>query len=102
MKATICTLLLTTSVVVGCASSPTTVARQNADAAPVQADFKGCYYAGERFSVGSVKPSMTAATGEDGQARMIDDPKTAIPMKCVMQFDGVRTTYAWVIVGSSG
>lgn len=102
MKAARAMIVLTIGAAIAGCASPAQVAQPAAQTAPPQADFKGCYYAGERFSVGSVKPSMTAATGEDGQPRMIDDPKTAIPMKCIMQFDGVHTTYAWVIAGSTG
>ena len=60
---------------------------------------KGCYYAGDFFSIGSVKLSMSAVPNENGEMKMIDDPKTAIPLKCVMQFDGANTTFAWVVAG---
>jgi hypothetical protein len=79
----------------GCVSQPSPSAQPNP--APAQAELKGCYYAGELFSVGAVKPSMAAVPNGDGGTRMIDDPTTAVPLKCVMQFDGAHTTFAWVI-----
>ena len=77
----------------GCVSSPGPTAEPN----PAQAEMRGCYYAGELFSVGAVKPSMAAVPSGDGGTKMIDDPTTAVPLKCVMQFDGSRTTFAWVV-----
>jgi hypothetical protein len=79
----------------GCVSPPNAIAPQSS--APAQAELRGCYYAGELFSIGAVKPSMAAVPSGDGGTKMIDDPTTAVPLKCVMQFDGTRTTFAWVI-----
>ena len=82
-------------VATGCVSPPNQVAQPNS--APAQGELKGCYYAGELFSIGAVKPSMAAVPSDDGGTKMIDDPATAVPLKCVMQFDGTRTTFAWVV-----
>ena len=81
----------------GCVSPPNPIAQPN----PAQAELKGCYYAGELFSIGAVKPSMAAVPSGDGGTKMIDDPTTAVPLKCVMQFDGTRTTFAWVIAAGA-
>lgn len=78
-----------------CASPPSQITQPAAS--PVQAEMKGCYYAGEFFSIGAVKPSMSAVPSEEGGTRMIDDPATAVPLKCVMQFDGTHETFAWVV-----
>lgn len=79
----------------GCALPPNPIAQPNAT--PAQTDLGGCYYAGELFSIGAVKPSMAAVPSDDGGTKMVDDPATAVPLKCVMQFDGTRTTFAWVV-----
>jgi hypothetical protein len=79
----------------GCVSPPSRIAQ--ASPTPAQADVRGCYYAGELFSIGAVKPSMAAVPSDDGGTKMVDDPATAVPLKCVMQFDGTRTTFAWVV-----
>jgi hypothetical protein len=92
------TLLLVGFVAVaatGCVSPLSPIAQPSPS--PTQADVRGCYYAGELFSIGAVKPSMAAVSRDDGGTKMIDDPATAVPLKCVMQFDGTRTTFAWVI-----
>jgi hypothetical protein len=81
-----------------CASQPSPITQPVA--APAQAEMKGCYYAGELFSIGAVKPSMSAAPSENGGTRMIDDPATAVPLTCVMQFDGTHTTFVWVVTDS--
>ena len=83
----------------GCVSQPSPIAQPSP--APAQAELRGCYYAGELFSVGAVKPSMAAVPSGDGGTKMIDDPTTAVPLKCVMQFDGTHTTYAWVIAAGA-
>ena len=93
-------LLLAGLVVVaatGCVSPPSPAAQPN----PAQAEMKGCYYAGELFSIGAVKPSMAAVPSGDGGTKMIDDPASAVPLKCVMQFDGTRTTFAWVVAAGA-
>ena|SRR5688572_27448249 len=81
----------------GCASTPGPVGHPVQAAVPAQTEMKGCYYAGDFYSIGAVKLSMSAAQGGGGEIRMIDDPATAVPMKCVMQFDGTRATFAWII-----
>jgi hypothetical protein len=81
----------------GCVSTPGSVGHPVPAAVPAAAEMKGCYYAGDFYSIGAVKPSMSAAQGDDGEIKMIDDPATAIALKCVMQFDGTRTTFAWII-----
>jgi hypothetical protein len=89
--------LVVAAVTSGCIAPRSTVEK----VAPVQGEVKGCYYAGQLFSIGAVKPSMSAVPSEDGGMAMVDDPKTAIPMKCVMQFDGTRTTFAWIAAGGA-
>jgi hypothetical protein len=95
-------LLLTGLVAVAataCVSPPKPIAQPNI--APAQVETRGCYYAGELFSVGAVKPSMAAVPSGDGGTKLIDDPTTAVPLKCVMQFDGTRTTFAWVVAAGT-
>ena len=79
----------------GCVSPANPIAQPNP--ASAQTELRGCYYAGELFSIGAVKPSMAAVPSDGGGTKMIDDPATAVPLKCVMQFDGTRTTFAWVV-----
>ena len=83
----------------GCVSPANPIAQPNP--APAQTELRGCYYAGELFSIGAVKPSMAAVPSDDGGTKMIDDPATAVPLKCVMQFDGTRTTFAWVVAAGA-
>jgi hypothetical protein len=81
----------------GCVSTPGTVVTTAPAAVSAEATMMGCHYAGEFYSIGAIKPSMSAVQDDDGEMKMIDDPATAIPLKCVMQFDGTRTTFAWII-----
>ena len=90
---------LVTVAATGCVSAPNPIAQPNP--APAQTEVRGCYYAGELFSIGAVKPSMAAVPSGDGGTKMIDDPTTAVPLKCVMQFDGTHTTFSWVVAAGA-
>jgi hypothetical protein len=85
--------------VTACTSAPSEVKSPDLTAAKVET--QGCYYAGQVFSVGAIKPSMTAVATAEGGVRLIDDPKTAVPLQCVVQFDGVHKNFVWITVSSA-
>jgi hypothetical protein len=90
---TLTTLLV--GAIAGCAVSPRPEAQ--GASAPSPSEMKGCFYAGQLFSIGSVKPSMTAVPTDGGGSFMVDDPSTAVLQTCVMQFDGTNTSYVWIV-----